>query len=68
MSRHHTTGRAARVTKEIIKAGKAREMVPANHAMTDEQVAARLLDLVTRDHIDMVFDKFQSKYLDYIKE
>ncbi len=68
MSKHHTTGRVARVTKEIIKAGKAREMVPANHAMTEEQVASALEELVRKDNINMVFDKFKIKYLDYLKE
>lgn len=68
MSKHHYTGRAARVTKEIIKAGKAREMVPANHAMNDEQVAVALEEIVRKDHINMVFDKFNAKYLDYMKE
>lgn len=68
MSRHHTTGRVVRVTREIIRVGKARDMVPANHAMTDEQVAAALEDIIRKDHINMVWVDFQAKYLDYLKE
>jgi hypothetical protein len=68
MSRHHTTGRVQRVTREIIKAGKARDMVPANHAMTDAQVAVVLEDLIRKEHIALVWEDFKTKYLDYIKE
>lgn len=68
MSHHHTTGRVQRVTKEVIQAGKAREMVPANHAMTEDQVAVALEDLIRQDHIRLIFDDFQKKYLDYLKE
>lgn len=68
MSRHNSTGRVVRVVREIIKAGKARDMVPANHAMTDEKVAVALEDLIRRDHINMTWSLFQVKYLDYLKE
>jgi len=62
----HTTGRVGRVVAAIVKAGKARVYVPANHAMNDDQVRAALEELIRKDHIALVYNEFEKKYLDYL--
>lgn len=62
-----TTGRVVYVCNAIAKAKKLREYVPNNHTMTEEQCREELEKMVRKDHINMQFQDFTYKYLDYLK-